>query len=84
MNMSEDVLKAFDAVKGKVLWLTRAPNRKEWIILFDYYNSNQPEGQVPLSINCAPCFAKVLLFIKEKIAADEKLKSNEFRSQNIV
>lgn len=41
-------------------------HRKEWQILFDYYNSKN----APLSIGCRPCYAKVYFFIKKELAID--------------
>lgn len=73
----------------------QAHRTAEWKQLFEFYNSNIPQGEKELNMSCGICFHKVWHFCRQRLrtataakialsASLEKSKSNEFRSQNIV
>jgi hypothetical protein len=88
--IDEKIVKAFEKVRNEPVnqrfLATRMTYTLEWSILFNYYNSNLEPGGKKLGMACRSCFEKVLKFVREKIAQDDeaKLKSDEFRAQNIV
>lgn len=52
-------LEEIEALKTSVVKGIYNNNNALWIRAFEYYNSHNK----PLSMNCKPCFAKVLHFI---------------------
>lgn len=63
----ENVFNAYEKVKAATILQSRGLHRKEWEVLFGYYNINLPKGQQALGMNCTPCYYKVLLFIEAKL-----------------
>lgn len=63
----ENVLMVYEKVKSTSGLQSRTQYRKEWEVLFGYYNSLLPKDQRPLSMNCTPCFQKVFSFIGDRI-----------------
>jgi hypothetical protein len=67
-----------------------------WKVLFQFYNSNLPDGGRRLAMSCQPCFVWVWQFCRKKISeqvlakiraeqvVENEMKIDEFRSQNIV
>jgi hypothetical protein len=83
--IDQKILNAFYNVQNKPILTSRTDNKEDWVLLFRYYNQNLEPGQQQVGMNCGPCYPKVLGFVKNKIEAEvSELKSNEFRSQNIV
>jgi hypothetical protein len=60
----ENVLNAYEKVKGISVLQSKYSLPKEWQELFKYYNENNTRH---LGMGCIPCFTKVFLFIKSKI-----------------
>lgn len=92
--MRDELLLAFLSVDPPRIG-RQEPRSDEWKALFDFYNSNVPQGETKLNMYCGVCFHKVWLFCRQRLRAaitarialseaEKKLKANEFRSQNIV